>query len=78
MLVNAQATISRPNPVNTEKKWFEILVKLCMEYGLLIPSIQFCPMACATVNVHFLRRREAWALSSISKNALQSFWKHFL
>lgn len=69
MLANAQATVSRPNTVNTEK-WFEILVKLCMEYGLIIPRIQFGLMACATVNVQFLRRGEAWTLSSISKKVL--------
>lgn len=55
---NAQATVSRPKPVNTEKKWLEILVKLCMEYGLLISSIQFCLMSRATVNVRFLRNAE--------------------
>lgn len=70
MLANAQATVSTPKSVNTEKKWLEILVQLCMEYGLIISSIQFCLMACATVNVQFLMRREAWTLSSISKNVL--------
>lgn len=81
MPANAQATVSRSKLVNTENKWFAILVKFWMECALLTSSIQFCLLAYATVNVQLLRNAEEkrrmnshLAVSSTTKSVLLSYW----